>query len=77
MPVEVRKREKESVQGLLRRFSKRIVQSGVLLRAKRGRFYVPPLSKRQKKLSALRREKIQKERQRLYKLGKLIDEFKR
>lgn len=77
MPVEVRKRERESVQGLLRRFSKRIVQSGVLVRARRGRFYVPPLSKRQKKLSALRREKVRKEKEKLYKLGKLEDEFKR
>lgn len=77
MPVEVRKRERENVQGLLRRFSKRILQSGVLLRARRSRFYVPPLTKRQKKLSALRREKVQKEREKLYKLGKLENDFKK
>lgn len=76
MPVGVKKREKESVQGLLRRFSKRILQSGVLIRARRGRFYISPLTKRQKKLSALRRQKVQKERERLYKLGKLEDDFK-
>ena len=76
MPVAVRKREKESVQSLLRRFSKRVVQSGVLLRARRGRFYVPPLTKRQKRLGALRRQKSQKARERLYKLGKLENEFK-
>lgn len=78
MPVEVKKRERESVQGLLRRFSKRIVQSGVLVRARRNRFYIPPLSKRQKKLNALRREKNKKEKERLYKLGKLeSNDFKR
>ncbi len=74
MPITVRKREKESVQGLLRRFSRRIQQSGVLVRARRGRFYVSPITKRQKKLSALRRERVQKERERLYKLGKLENE---
>lgn len=74
MPITVRKKEKESVQSLLRRFSRRIQQSGVLLRARRGRFYVPPITKRQKKLGALRRQKIQKEREKLYKLGKLPPE---
>ena len=77
MPVTVRKKEKESVQSLLRRFSRRIQQSGVLVRARRGRFYVPPVTKRQKKLSALRRQQIQKERELLYKLGKLENEFKK
>lgn len=77
MPVEVRKRERESVQGLLRRFSKRIVQSGVLVRARRGRFYISPLTKRQKRINALRRQKASKERERLYKLGKLENEFKK
>lgn len=76
MPISVKKREKESVQGLLRRFSKRVLQSGVLIRARRGRFYVSPLTKRQKRLGALRRQKSQKERERLYKLGKLENEFK-
>lgn len=74
MPITVRKKEKESVQSLLRRFSRRIQQSGVLVRARRGRFYVPPITKRQKKLSALRRGQIQKEREKLYKLGKLTSE---
>ena len=79
MPITVRKKEKESVQGLLRRFSRRVQQSGVLVRARRGRFYVSPLTKRQKKLSALRRQEAAKERERLYKLGKLPPEktFKR
>jgi len=77
MAVEVQKREKESVQSLLRRFSRRIQQSGVLIRARRGRFYIPTPTKRQKKISALRRLEIQKEREKLYKLGKLEHEFKK
>ena len=77
MAIEVKKREKESVQGLLRRFSRRVQQSGVLIRTRRSRFYVSPLTKRQKKIGALRRLKNQKEREKLYKLGKLEHEFKR
>jgi ribosomal protein S21 len=77
MAIEVRKRERESVQSLLRRFSRRVQQSGILIRTRRSRFYIPPLTKRQKRLSALRRLEIKKEREKLYKLGKLEHEFKR
>ncbi|MBI4919778.1 30S ribosomal protein S21 [Candidatus Azambacteria bacterium] len=77
MAIEVRKKEKESVQSLLRRFSRRIQQSGVLLKVRRSRFYASPLTKRQKRISALRKIEIQKEREKLYKLGKLDREFKR
>jgi len=76
MAIEVRKKERETTQNLLRRFTRRIQQSGVLLRARRSRFYVPTLTKRQKKLSALRRIGTQKEREKLYKLGKLPPEKK-
>jgi len=76
MPVEVRKKERETTQSLLRRFTRRIQQSGVLVRARRGRFYASPLTKRQKKLAALRRKELQKEREKLYKLGKLPPEKK-
>lgn len=76
MPVQVKKRDKESSQGLLRRFSKRVQQSGILITARRGRFYARGLTKRQKRLSALRRLDARKEREKLYKLGKLENEFK-
>jgi len=77
MAIEVKKREKESTQSLLRRFSRRVQQSGILIRTRRRRFYVSPLTKRQKKIGALRRLKNQKEREKLYKLGKLEHESKR
>ena len=76
MAIEVKKRDKESVQSLLRRFSRRVQQSGILIRTRRSRFYIPPLTKRQKKIGALRRLKNQKEREKLYKLGKLPPEKK-
>ncbi len=76
MPIEVKKKEGESTPNLLRRFSKRVQQSGVLIRARKGRFYLSSPTKRQKKLGALRRLENQKERERLYKLGKLPPEKK-
>lgn len=77
MAIEVKKRERESVQSLLKRFSRRVQQSGILIRTRRARFYISPLTKRQKRLGALRRLENQKEREKLYKLGKLENEFKR
>jgi len=77
MEIGVKKRDNESIQSLLRRFSRRVQQSGILIRTRRSRFYISPLTKRQKKLGALRRLKNQKEREKLYKLGKLEHEFKR
>ncbi len=71
MAVEVRKKEKETTASLLRRFSRRVQQSGVLLRARRTRFYEAPKSKRQKRIDALRRSIMQKEREKLIKLGKI------
>ena len=69
--VEVKKRAGESAESLLRRFTKKVQQSGVLLRARKGRFYVPPKSKRQVKVEAIRRELIKEKKEYLKKIGKL------
>ncbi len=69
--VEVRRKEGESVESLLRRFTKRVQQSGVLLRAKRGRFYEPPKTKRKVREDALRRKGIREHKEYLRKIGKL------
>jgi len=69
--VEVRKKEGESLEGLLRRFTKRVQQSGVLLRAKKGRFYSRDKSRREIREEAFRRELIQNKKEFLRKIGKL------
>jgi len=69
MPVEVKKSERESSHGLIRRFSKKIQRSGVLIRARAGRFRKRQKSKQMKKRAALRREKVKKEYEKLRKLG--------
>lgn len=68
--VEVRKRENESTGSMLRRFSKMLQQSGLLMRAREGRYYASLPSDYQKKREALRRLKWEKEIRQLRKLGK-------
>ena len=76
MAIEVKKRQGESNRSFLRRFSRRIQQSGVLIRARKTRFREKEKSKREKKESALRRIRIVKEQDKLKKLGLLKEEPK-
>jgi len=69
--VEVKKKDGESFESLLRRFNRRIQQSGVLVRARKIRFYEPPKSKRLVREDARRRAQIKKRRDELKKTGKL------
>ncbi len=71
MAIEVRKKDRESTSSLLRRFVRRVQQSGVLLNARKGRFYQKTKTKREKKQSALRREDLRKLRSQLYKAGQI------
>lgn len=69
MAIEVKRKENETVGSLLRRFSQKIKQSGVLNSARRGRFYVKPKNKRQVHAGAKRREQLRALRTRLLKEG--------
>lgn len=71
MAIEVRKKDRETTGSLLRRFSRRVQQSGVLLHARRSRFFNKAKTKRQMKASALRREQLRHQRAELIKLGLL------
>jgi len=71
MAIEIRRKEKEPVGSLLRRFTRRVQQSGVLLSARKGRFYQKPKTKRQTKASALRREQLRSQRREMMKEGLL------
>ena len=76
--VEVRKKEHESIESLLRRFKRRLKQSRILIKVRKKMFYEPPKSKRKIREEARRREEIRKEKEYLRKLGKLDEkEFKR
>lgn len=70
MSLEVKKQEKENSQNLIRRFGKKVKESGILRRARKTRFYNREKSKQMKKRSALRKEKKKKEYETLRKLGR-------
>lgn len=72
--VEVRKRDNEGTESLVRRFSRKVQQSGVLLQARKIRFYERKKSKMKLREAAARRAELQAEREKLIKLGE-IDEF--
>lgn len=70
MPLEIKKEGRETSQNLVRRFTKRMKQSGILLRARKIRFRQREKSHQMKKRSALRREQLKKEYEILEKMGK-------
>ena len=69
--VEVRKREKESTGSLLRRFTRKVQQSRILIQARRDEYRHRRKSKAKKRKDALKREEKRKEYDRLRKLGKI------
>lgn len=72
--IQVKKKDRETSESLIRRFSRRVQQSGVLLSVRKGRFYAKPKSRRQIRESAQYRAKIRKEVDKLKKIGKFDEE---
>jgi ribosomal protein S21 len=71
--VEVKNKGNEPFERLLRRFTKKIIQSGKLLQARKVRFKKKDKTKREYKEASTYRRKVQDERDYLKKIGK-IDE---
>lgn len=70
--VEVKKKENESFDSLLRRFNRKIQQSGVLIRARKTRFFTPTKSRNLQKVAARRRSQVRAQKEELKKMGKLV-----
>ncbi len=75
--AEVKRKRGETFESLLRRFTRKVQQSGRLIQAKKVRFYERPKSEAKRRVTALRRLRIQEEREYLKKIGKLKDEPER
>ncbi len=69
MKFEIKKQERETTLSLIRRFTRRVRESGVLNRARKGRFYLRNKSATAKKRSALRRIESKKEFDKLAKFA--------
>lgn len=73
--IEVKRKERESVESLLRRFTRRVQQSGVLIEARKSQFRRPKKSKLRVRQEAIKRNEIKAEKEKLRKLGKLEDDM--
>lgn len=71
--VQVTKNNNESPTGLIRRFTKKVQDAGILRRAKSLRYKERTLSYYKKKMATLNKLKARKEYEKLKKLGKIKD----
>ena len=69
--IEVKKNPNENNSSILRRFSRRIQESGIIRKVKGSRYNVRKESKLKIKKSALKRISRRKEIEKLRKLGKM------
>jgi len=72
--MDVKRKQNETVGGMMRRFSRLVQQSRILPQAKDSRFYRKKKSERQNKNRAIMREELRFLRKRLEKLGKYSEE---
>lgn len=72
--AEVKRKKSETFESLLRRFHKKLQQSGRLIQSRKIRFYEKSSNKNKVRKEALRRREITDKREYLKKIGKLKDE---
>ncbi len=72
--IQVKRKDRETAESLIRRFSRRVQQSGVLKQVRKLRFRAEEPSRDKRRAGALYKVKIRKEISRLKKLGKFDDE---
>ena len=72
--IEVKKKDRETSESLIRRFNRRVQQSGVLVRARKTRFRIDKKSKTEVRQGAMYRAEVKKVVDRLKKMGKFDDE---
>lgn len=72
--VELKRKPNETVGSMLRRFSRFVQQSGVLVKAKKAQFRQKPQTDRKEKNAAIMGLHLNTLRKRLQKLGKYNEE---
>lgn len=75
--VDVKKKKGERFDSLLRRFNKRVIESGKVFQARKIRFHDRPESKRKQKDKALRRMVVSAKQDWLRKTGQLEEDSRR
>ncbi|MDP2830441.1 MAG: 30S ribosomal protein S21 [bacterium] len=72
--VEFKRKKGESFESFLRRFNKKLQQSGKLYQARQAQFLRPKKSRSEQKKSALVGRKLREKKEYLRKIGKLKEE---
>lgn len=72
--AEVKRKKGESFESLLRRFTRKVQDSGRLIQAKKIRFHARSKSKTAQREAALRREYLRARREYLIKTGQATEE---
>ncbi len=75
--VEVKRKENESFDSLLRRFNRKIQQSGVLVRARKTRFFEPVKSRNLQRTNAIRRGELKELREEMKRTGRPLKNVKK
>ena len=75
--VQFKRKKGESFEAFLRRFNKRLQQSGKLMEARKGRYVKKDKNANQKKKSALVSLKLRRQKEYLRKIGKLEESSNR
>lgn len=74
MAIAVKKKDNESNESVIRRFTRKVQSTGLLIQKKRIQYREKRPNKRQQRQSAIRRRRMQQERDFLIKTGKLTEE---
>lgn len=69
--VEVKRKDNESHEAMMRRFGRRVLQSQVVARARKQRFHEKTLSKNLRRTKAVKRAEMREEREELTRQGKI------
>ena len=72
--AEVRRKRGETFEALVRRFNKKIQQSGRLIQSRKIRYHERKKNKTAVRAAAARRDKINQKREYLKKIGKLVED---
>lgn len=69
--IEIKKNNNENGVGLVRRFSRKMIESGIIIKVKTNRYNVRPMSKVSEKKMKLKKLIRRTEVEKLKKLGKM------
>jgi len=72
--VEVKRKKNESFEAMIRKFNKRILQSGKVFQVRKVRYFPPKVNKNKRKALTLRRLEINSKKDYLRKTGRIKED---